>query len=214
MANNLKKFQTEAEYTAATLNYPAVSWVTSGDTVHFDKTAPTPTINTKVILSEECESSDLDSVYFYFYNCGSSTPLASISSITFNNEAVEPLTCSIQLEAPVSGTYVAEYTLNGTVIGEEFSGSLAFHGNSDAQNFEMLIPSQVTAIDYLPDGISNLVIEAATPPTLASSFSGSIEAEAIYVPDASVNTYKADSGWSTSSNIIYGISDYQGNLPV
>ena len=42
MANNLKKFQTDAEYSAATLNYPAVSWVVSGDTVHFDKTAPTP----------------------------------------------------------------------------------------------------------------------------------------------------------------------------
>ena len=212
MANNLKKFATEAEYTSATLSYPAVSWVTSGDTVHFDKTAPTPTSNTKVILSEECESPD--SEYFYTYNCGSSTPLASISSITFNNEAVEPLTCSIRIEAPVSGTYVAEYTLNGTVIGEDFSGSLAFHGSSDAQNFEMLIPSQITNINYLPTNIGNLVIEATTPPTLASSFSGSIEAKAIYVPDASVNTYKADSGWSTSSNIIYGISEYQGNLPV
>jgi len=42
MANNLKKFQTESEYSAATLNYPAVSWVTSGDSIHFDKTAPTP----------------------------------------------------------------------------------------------------------------------------------------------------------------------------
>ena len=39
--NNLKKFQTEAEYSAATLNYPAVSWVVSGDTVHFDKSVPT-----------------------------------------------------------------------------------------------------------------------------------------------------------------------------
>lgn len=37
MANNLKKFQTEAEYTAATLNYPSVAWVTDTDTVHFDK---------------------------------------------------------------------------------------------------------------------------------------------------------------------------------
>ena len=34
--NNLKKFATEADYNAATLNYPAVSWVTGTDTVHFD----------------------------------------------------------------------------------------------------------------------------------------------------------------------------------
>lgn len=37
--NNLRKFTNEAEYTAATLNYPAVSWVTATDVVHFDKTA-------------------------------------------------------------------------------------------------------------------------------------------------------------------------------
>lgn len=40
MANNLRKFQTEADYTAATLTYPAVSWVVSGDTLHYDKVAP------------------------------------------------------------------------------------------------------------------------------------------------------------------------------
>ena len=39
--NNLRKFNTEADYQAAELNYPAVSWIVSGDTVHFDKTAPT-----------------------------------------------------------------------------------------------------------------------------------------------------------------------------
>ena len=38
--NNLRKFSTEADYSAATLNYPAVSWVTGTDTVHFDKEAP------------------------------------------------------------------------------------------------------------------------------------------------------------------------------
>lgn len=40
MAFNLKKFQTEADYQAAELNYPAVSWIVSGDTFHYDKTEP------------------------------------------------------------------------------------------------------------------------------------------------------------------------------
>lgn len=40
MAHNLKKFSTEADYSAATLNYPAVSWVTGTNSVHFDKAAP------------------------------------------------------------------------------------------------------------------------------------------------------------------------------
>ena len=43
--DNLRKFNTEADYSAATLNYPAVSWVVSGDIVHFDKEAPTQTFS-------------------------------------------------------------------------------------------------------------------------------------------------------------------------
>ena len=43
--NNLRKFATEADYSAATLNYPAVSWIVDGNTVHFDKEAPTPTFS-------------------------------------------------------------------------------------------------------------------------------------------------------------------------
>lgn len=44
--NNLRKFATEAEYSAATLSYPSVAWVTSTDAVHFDKESPTPTGST------------------------------------------------------------------------------------------------------------------------------------------------------------------------
>lgn len=36
MAFNLRKFNTEAEYSAATLNYPAVSWIVSGDPIGGD----------------------------------------------------------------------------------------------------------------------------------------------------------------------------------
>ena len=38
--NNIRKFATEADYSAATLNYPSVSWVVTGDALHSDKTAP------------------------------------------------------------------------------------------------------------------------------------------------------------------------------
>lgn len=39
---NLRKFNTEAEYSASTLSYPSVAWVVSGDTIHYDKSEPTP----------------------------------------------------------------------------------------------------------------------------------------------------------------------------
>lgn len=42
---NLRKFNTESEYNSATLNYPAVSWVVSGDIVHFDKENKTPSFS-------------------------------------------------------------------------------------------------------------------------------------------------------------------------
>lgn len=59
MANNLKKFNTESEYNQATLSYPAVSWVVSGDTVHFDKEAPAPPAPTYdyVALNDEFSTS-------------------------------------------------------------------------------------------------------------------------------------------------------------
>ena len=41
--NNLRKFNTENEYQAATLMRPSVSWVVSSDTVHFDNVIPVPT---------------------------------------------------------------------------------------------------------------------------------------------------------------------------
>lgn len=37
---NLRKFNTEEDYNAAELNYPAVSWIVSGDTVVYDKSEP------------------------------------------------------------------------------------------------------------------------------------------------------------------------------
>ena len=49
--NNLKKFSTEADYSAATLNYPAVSWVTGTDTVHFDKLVPAPNNKVKIAFN-------------------------------------------------------------------------------------------------------------------------------------------------------------------
>ena len=64
--NNLKKFSTEAEYGSATLNYPAVSWVTATDNVHFDKSGSTPTVNDKVMIASY-NGEGLGR--FAFYNC-------------------------------------------------------------------------------------------------------------------------------------------------
>lgn len=49
--DNLRKFDTYADYSAATLNYPAVSWIVSGNTVAFDAEAPAVNGNLKLVFN-------------------------------------------------------------------------------------------------------------------------------------------------------------------
>lgn len=51
------------------------------------------------------------------------------------------------------------------------------------------------------------IVRAISPPTLGSSSLAGVSDYAIYVPDASVNTYKAVSGWSNYASKIFPISD-------
>lgn len=55
--------------------------------------------------------------------------------------------------------------------------------------------------------VTDFIIEATTPPTLGNNGLGTpTQLSHIYVPQASVATYKATSGWSTYSSIIEAIS--------
>lgn len=55
-------------------------------------------------------------------------------------------------------------------------------------------------------GVTNLFVQATTPPTLAGPFkSGNTGVQHIYVPAASVDLYKAASNWSNYASIIEAI---------
>ena len=74
------------------------------------------------------------------------------------------------------------------------------------------IPSTITKIDVQAfrfcRGLVEVVVLATTPPTLGSNAFQFTHADlAIYVPDASVSAYKADSNWSTYAGKIKGISE-------
>lgn len=208
--NNLRKFANEADYSAATLNYPAVSWVVSGDTVHYDKTSgsPTPTVNDKVIIAAYDGSGEST---MCFFNCEASSS-GDITSITIDDIAVTPISCEGDY-VDAEQTYIIKYGLNSTEIDDWFSGDLAVGAASTPSQLDVLIPSQITSIEHIPNNIVNLVVEVATPPTISVDWSG-IPNVNIFVPDDAVNTYKAASGWSTMSIHINPISEYQGNLPV
>lgn len=208
--NNLKKFATEADYSAATLNYPAVSWVVSGDTVHFDNTAPTPTVNDKVMIASY-GGEGLGR--FTFYNCEADTS-SDITAITLDDVAVEPITCqTVSENVDASQVHIAKYDLNTTTVGDWCDGGLGCMYSSNFAHVDILYPSQITEVGGWPQNAKNMVVEAETPPYvegLDSAFNG----DGIYVPDSAVNTYKSASGWSIMSTMIHPISEYQGNLPV
>ena len=209
--NNLKKFATEAEYTAATLTYPAVSWVTATDNVHFDKSAPTPPTptNDKVMIASY-GGGGLGK--FIFYNCEASTS-SDITAITLDDVAVEPITCQTASQSLDTGLlHIAKYDLSGTTVGDWCSGNLGCMYSSNYAHVDILYPSQITEVRW-PENTKNMVVEAETPPYvegLQSSFQG----DGIYVPDSAVDAYKAASEWGSKAEIIFPISEYQGNLPV
>ena len=208
--NNLRKFDNEAAYSAATLNYPAVSWVTATDNVHFDKSAPTPpTVNDKVIIASY-NGEGLGK--FNFYNCEASTS-SDITAITLDDVAVEPITCQTAENVDTSQLHIAKYDLNTTTVGDWCSGNLGCMYGSTSADVDILFPSQITEVGGWPENTKNMVVEAETPPYvegLGSAFDG----DGIYVPDSAVNAYKSASEWGSKEEIIFPISEYQGNLPV
>ena len=212
--NNLKKFATEAEYQAASLNYPAVSWVTSGDTVHFDKSGSTPAVNDKVMMAwynGEHNAGDIA-----LANLGSTEPTEFFTSITLNDVEVLSLVDSsgtLVNYGQANTDYLAKYALiNNTTIIDKFTGDLGGSWGSDTPRVDFLIPAQVTEINSIPSDVVNLVVEATTPPTASLDWSGFYGN--VYVPDSAVNTYKSASVWSSVSINIHPISEYEGNLPV
>ena len=57
-------------------------------------------------------------------------------------------------------------------------------------------------------GLTSITILSAEPPTFASvALNGTSALATIYVPDESVDTYKAADGWSEYANLIKPLSE-------
>jgi len=212
--NNLKKFSTEAEYTAATLNYPAVSWVTATDNVHFDKTAPI-VVNDKVMMAWHSPSDVPSGKDIVLVNGGSSFIAEEyFDSLTLNDvDVMSTVGQDGTLEnysTPDTDYLVKYYLIADTTITDIFSGDLGGGWGSTADKVDFLIPSQVTEIQSLPNNAGNIVVEAATPPTASIDWS-SIHDKVFYVPDNAISVYQTAWGMYVG---VAPISVYEGNLPV
>lgn len=217
MAYNLKKFATEADYSAAigSLSYPNVSWVENGDTLHYDLTLP-PTkmlmkIGDNVVRQYYCDGNPIttgetmpgsDTSYLITdveigecaeigYNTQSFLfdQYTSLSSITVN---------SLMLEVPAGFvrycTNLKSFDIPNTVTRIAWE---AFEGSGIE---ELTIPSGVTEIEApaldMPSATS-ITCLATVPPTLTYvAMTQYLTGITIYVPSASVSAYEAASGWS------------------
>lgn len=208
MAHNLKKFQTEADYQAAELNYPSVAWVTSGDTIHYDKAEPQPEAE-KVVLTFTTADGEGNVI---FYN-GEGADVDQITGLTFNGEPIDPIEPEL-FNVQFESVNTIEYAIEGTTIGDAFTGDLTDTAASLLPSIEFLIPAFITEVAYLPNNrIDNLVIMASTPPEASVDTSALTVSGAIYVPDDAVSAYQ-NTVWSGPDKTILPLSEYEGNLPI
>lgn len=208
MARNLKRFNTEADYSAATLNYPAVSWVTGTNAVHFDATAPADL--SKVMMASQGTIAGEDLI---LWNGGASVPPTDLfTDLTVNDvDVMGDLDASGTLTSytQANTTYVARYGLiDDTLIDSTFSGLLGINGFS----VELFIPSSVSSIEALPDNANKVVINSETVPNISLEWSSMNNID-LYVPDSALSAYQTALG-SILPGTINGLSDYSGNLPL
>lgn len=179
--NNLRKFATEAEYSAATLSYPSVAWVTSTDAVHFDKSAPShDNIIEYTASSKLSETTTSSSAGLHTYAFSGTSGELTITSHTFSDGV---------------GTIV----FNGDV---ERVGDYAFFRCSGATS--ITIPSSVSVFENQPfwgcTSLTDLTIKATVAPTFDGLVFDNTNNCNINVPCESLVDYASDSmfyeyGW-------------------
>ena len=219
MANNLKKFNTVADYQAATLNYPAVSLIAANYGVFFDKTAPTPTFGGLTVKYNIIDPT----VEVQLFNGGGSSESSSESGSGGGGGAL-PTTMIVDgnSETPINtwrfqtaGEHIVQYEFADNQIPENFMngggdkfphlvgveigdaitsiGNSAFEANSHLTS--ATIGSGVTSIGNNAfngcSSLTSITVEAEYPPTLsnANAFDNTNNCP-IYVPASVVDMYK------------------------
>lgn len=233
MANNLRKFDTYAEYSAATLVKPAVSLIEETDGVIFDPKDEAPmlgdirltfnisdTVNETLIYNtggaseggEEASEGGEDSEG----SGGSFVP----SAMWVDGVSVTPINSYRFLTA---GLHTVDLELSDGEMPENLLGYVEMVkveiGNgvtnivADACSYcysltSCTIGSGVTNIGTSAfasnTALTSVTIYATTPPTLGFTVFHNSTCP-IYVPSASVNAYKAATNWSDYSSRIQAI---------
>ena len=234
MARNLRKFQSEVEYSATTLSYPAVSWVTATDTVHFDKTAPATFGGLTVKYNITVPTSEVT-----LFNGGGDSSSSSDSSSDSGSGGGGALPTRMIVdgveETPINtwrfetvGEHIVQYefednaipldfikelsTIKEVVVGNDITsiGGEAILGCDSLTS--ATIGSGVTLITngafYDCTALTSVTVNAIDPPTLNGGYIfDNTNNCPIYVPASAVEEYQTSTstGWSTYASRIQAI---------
>ena len=216
MAYNLKKFATEADYNSAisSLNYPAVSWVESGDTLHYLLEEPQEKFIAKngntVLKTAYCNGLPLttaDTRTGYDTSAATDVIISDCVSVLpdwtfYGGSSFDSLS---SVTVPYTVTQIPSEFVRGCTALTSFdipSGCtrIAWEAFKESGIEELTIPSGVVEIEApaldMPSATS-ITCLATVPPTLTYvSMTQYLPNIPIYVPAASVSAYQAAEGWS------------------
>ena len=170
-----------------------------------------------------------------FYGCSGITEVSNLGQITeFKTDAFRNCTNLTKLVFPTTFRKFGQNSIINTKIQEAilpygYEGvdgqSQILRANTGTYCRYVQFPSTTTFVgtyDIFRDSGNNIdcriIVQAITPPTVGwdstNGFRGGRpNLGRWYVPDASVNSYKAATGWSQFSNSIYPISQLETDSP-
>ena len=138
----------------------------------------------------------------------SSLNLYDVASSSVRSLIIPPNVTTIQGDYAQSFPSCSDVSLHEGIVT---IGRMAFRGFPS--NLLLVIPSTVTHFGselFYRLSSPKVVMLPTTPPSTDGSIFNYASNYKIYVPDASVNDYKASSYWSMYANSIYPMSDYAG----
>ena len=105
----------------------------------------------------------------------------------------------------------------GSITSTQSAANLGEGAFANMPNLKFIkFPSTVTSLGrntcYGCTALETVVCEAVTPPSFNAVFDSTNSTFIIYVPDESVEAYKAASGWSTYASRIYPMTDLEWAL--
>lgn len=135
--------------------------------------------------------------------------VTSINNYTFSNGQFTSLVIPNNVTTIGQQSFYHCDSLSSITFGSGLT-TIGIHSFRNCASLtSLVIPENITDIGTYAfnncTGLTSITVEATTPPTLGSGAFTNTNDCPIYVPAASVDTYKAASGWSTYASRIHAI---------